>query len=281
MVEEEVKEQEQEQEESGEQQAPPPQQVDLETEKRAKMMGWVPKESFRGDPERWQPAEKFVARAEELMPIMKTQLRRYEDQISSLRDELDSGRKTMDRIVKVAEKVEQQGYERAKAELTRKQVEAVAAGDTQTWMNLEQEKDKLERPEKIQVEKSSGTPNEENPMFKTWHTDNDWYLNDGDLTLYANAFAQSNPPNGVPYTQWLESIGSAVKRAFPHKFDNPARKSPASVDGGANRGGGLGRPKNKTYNDLPADAKAHCDKLVANVPNYTKEKYVKDYFEGE
>jgi hypothetical protein len=101
------------------------------------------------------------------------------------------------------------------------------------------------------------------------------------LTLYANAFAQFNPPNGIPYTQWLESIGTAVKRAFPHKFSNPNRKAAASVDAGANRGGGPGRLKGKTYNDLPADAKAHCDKLVTSVPKYTKEKYVKDYFEGE
>ena len=58
--------------------------VDPELEKRAKMMGWVPKEEFRGDITKWTPADQYVKRADELMPIMKTQMRKYEATIGDL-----------------------------------------------------------------------------------------------------------------------------------------------------------------------------------------------------
>jgi hypothetical protein len=73
-------------------------------------------------------------------------------------------------------------------------------------------------------------------------------------------------------------VKEGVKEAFPHKFDNPNRNKAASVDGGANRGASTGRPKSKTYNDLPADAKMQCDKYV-NQKLMTKEKYIQEYFE--
>jgi hypothetical protein len=254
--------------------------VDPETEKRAKMMGWQPKEKYPGPPFKWLPAEEYVSRAEELMPIMKGQLRKYEDTISSLQTELGTTRKTMEKVVKMSEKVAQREYEKAKNDLIKAQAEAVAAGNTSEWARLEGEKDKLEPPEKVEVPQAQAQnmQGEANPVFKQWHVDNDWYLSDPAMTRYANAFAAENQNPGIPYIQWLNMVKEGVKEAFPHKFDNPNRNKAASVDGGANRGASTGRPKSKTYNDLPADAKMQCDKYV-NQKLMTKEKYIQEYFE--
>jgi len=265
------------QSEEQEQEQPPI--ADPEVEKRARLMGWMPKENFKGDPERWQPADAFVKRADELMPIMKTQLRKYEDRISRQDTELSEVRKTLERIAKTSEKAMERAYEQAKSDIIKKQAAAVAAGDTETWANLEQEKDKLEKPEKIEVKPTETRPNEENPMFKSWHQENEWYLTDPAMTRYANAYAQENANAGIPYTQWLEMIEGAVKEAFPHKFNNPARKTPAPVDAGSNRGNLPGRPKAKTYNDLPAEAKTICDRQVRDGLFKSREDYVKIFFE--
>jgi len=257
-----------------------PPQIDPDTEKRAKMMGWVPKEQFKGDATRWKPADEYVARADEMMPIMKGQLRKYEDKISFLQTELVGTRKTIEKIVKVNEKVAQREYEKAKNDLIKQQAEAVAAGNTSEWARLEGEKDKLEPPEKVEVPQPQGQQmnGEPSPVFKEWHVDNEWYHSDPAMTRYANAVAQENQNPGIPQMQWLNMIRDSVKEAFPHKFENPNRNKPAGVDGGANRGGGGGRPKTKNYNDLPADAKIMCDKYV-NQKLMTKEQYVKEYFE--
>lgn len=261
-----------------------PFQADPEVEKRARMMGWVDKDGFKGDPERWRPADEFVKRADELMPIMRTQLRKYEDKFSKLTEELTTTRQTVEKVVKMSEKAGKIAYEQAMADITKRQLEAVAAGDTQKWMELEEGKRKVEKPEPIKIEQpAQTTPNVETPEFKAWHVDNDWYLNDPVMTRYAHAYAQENPNPGGPSTfrGWLDGVRSAVAEAFPHKFANPNRGRPAGVDGGAQRGGGAGGGRKKSYNDLPAEAKAQCDKYISSIKGYTREKYVADYFEGE
>jgi hypothetical protein len=69
-------------------------QANPEIAQRAKMMGHIPKEEFRGDPEKWVDADKYVERAENLMPILKSQLGKYENEISSLKATVDGQKKT-------------------------------------------------------------------------------------------------------------------------------------------------------------------------------------------
>ena len=47
-----------------------------EVETRALAMGWQPKEQFKGDPSKWRPAEEYVQRGEELLPIVQASERR-------------------------------------------------------------------------------------------------------------------------------------------------------------------------------------------------------------
>ena len=77
------------------------------------------------------------------------------------------------------------------------------------------------------------------------------------------------------YEQILGEVERKVKEVFPHKFENPNRQAPTSVDTGTPV---LTTPKKQSYESLPDDAKAQCDSLVAQ-KILTKEQYVKDYYE--
>ena len=250
-----------------------------EVVERAKLMGWVPKEEFKGDESRWRPADEFVSRADELMPIMKSQLRKYETELTGLKGTIDEQKKTMEKLVKMGDTVGQQAYERAKRELKTSQMEAVATGDIAAWERLEGEREKLIKPDPIAVP-SSDIPGTENPDFKSWHQGNDWYLKDEDLTLFANTYGQklaAEMPK-LSYSQWLVNVEDKVKKAFPHKFTNPRRAQASPVDSSASRSSAsLTRAKN--YNDLPADAKKQCDKYLEQKLFKTRDDYVKIYFE--
>ena len=52
----------------------------------------------------------------------------------------------------------------------------------------------------------------------------------------------------------------------------------SNLRGGENQNTSSGK---KTWNDLPPEAKHQCTNLLAQIPGYTKEKYLKDYFEGD
>ena len=263
-------------------------EVSQEIVDRARSMGWIPKDEFRGDESRWRPADEYVDRAENLMPILKSQLGKYEEkigkyesEITNLKSSLDSQKKTTEKLVKMSDNIRQQEYERARREITKQQAQAVADGDVETWQTLEDKKEKLEKPEVVAMEPPA-PESQAPPAFHQWHQTNDWYAKDQDLTIFADAFGaslkQQNP--NLAYEQVLAQVEAKVKSAFPQKFSNPNRSQPGAVDGGAQRTATT-QTNRKSYNNLPADAKAQCDAFIAQgvIPN--REQYVKDYYDLE
>jgi hypothetical protein len=135
----------------------------------------------------------------------------------------------------------------------------------------------LPKPEVIEPEQPV-----ENPIFNQWHTGNEWYLKDEDMTDFANLHAQKltkQDPN-MSYDQVLKKVEQKIKETFPAKFENPNRSKPSAVDGGTNR---EIAPKTtgKSFNDLDADAKAMCIQNVEQGLYKSKEDWVKAYFEEE
>ena len=45
-------------------------------EKRARAMGWRPKEEFKGDPDKWVDAAQFADNADKSLPLAKAEARR-------------------------------------------------------------------------------------------------------------------------------------------------------------------------------------------------------------
>jgi len=254
---------------------PPP--ISPEVAERAKMMGHIPKEEFRGDPERWVPADKYVERAESLMPILRSQLGKYENEITSLKATVESQKKTTEKMLKMSEKTEKLAFERAKKSLQQQQAQAVADGDVDKWQRLEDEKDKLPPPEKIEAE-----PIPQNPIYDQWAGRNEWINNDPDMSLYANSYGhqlQSQNPN-LAYTDILDAVEKKVKEIFPNKFENPNRSQATPVDGGTSRTAPVAEKK-QTYNSLSAEEKAVCNQNVSDGLYKSKEDWVKVYFEED
>ena len=207
-------------------------QISQETIDRARMMGWRPKEEFPGDPERFTPADKYVERAENLMPVLKSQLGKYENKISNLEAQVESQKKTTEKLLKMGETVQKRAYDQAKRELTAKQVQAVSDGNVEEWQKLEDKKDSLPQPEPIEAEEPKSSPE-----FDAWVVNNDWYHNDKDMNAFSGVLGQriqDENPN-MPYAQILEAVEKKIKETFPAKFENPNREIPSVVDGSTNR----------------------------------------------
>jgi len=260
------------------------QEVDQQIVEKAQRMGWIPPEQFKGSKDNFVPADKFVQRAEEMMPIMKTQLnkydekvQKYESEIMGLKSTLDAQKKTTEKLVKMSKTISERAYEQAKKDLVKQQAQAVSDGDVEKWQALEDQKDKLEKPDPIEMEKE---PVQQNPVFDQWHQGNDWYLKDSDMTIWANGYAQQIQTQSptMPYDQVLKTVETKAKEVFSNKFENPSRQQPPAVDSGS--GSADVKPNKKTYNSLPADAKAACENVVEQ-GLMTKEEYVKEYFSEE
>ena len=237
--------------------------------------GWQPEEQFKGDKSKWRPADEWVERGRNLIPIIKSQVKDYKGKIDYLESQLESQKKTTERILKMNENNSKRAYEQAKRKLSAKQMEAVKDGDTEKWARLKEEEDKLEPPEQVQPEQPS-----ESPVFTTWKGSNTWYGQDSDMSLFADSYGKTLENSGKTYEQILSEVETKVKEVFPHKFENPARNAPPAVESPSVSAPSPAKNKN-TYAGLPADAKKMCNQDVGDGLYKSKEDWVKAYYEEE
>lgn len=240
--------------------------TELSAEDKARAGGWVAKDEWRGDPERWVDAESFNERGENVVPILRERTEALQKKVVELE-------RSLKQFSEYHSKVEQRSYERAVAQVKREMREAVKVGDEEAFdhaqKQYEQLADAYTKPQEPQPAES--------PDFVEWKQDNAWYGTDKRLTAAANGIAEmvaaENP--GLKGKPFLREVEKQLKEEFPHKFANTRQASPAAVHGGEGKGGA--KPNGKGYRDLPAEARQMCDSFVKQ-GLLTKEQYVKDFF---
>lgn len=253
--------------------------LDNQTEERARRMGWIPKEEYKGHEENWVDAETFYNRSLEELPIMRENFKKLERKYEAQERE---SRQAIQDIKDHATRVEKLSYERAMKELLREQKEAVSDGDVERFDQIEKEKQDLQKGKKEAVEVQE--PNQVDPyeqqQIQDWINKELWYKNDVNLQAAANtyeAFLSSSQPS-VPLRERLDMVSAHIKKTFPEKFGiNPNRQLPPTVEG-ANKVSRR-KPNAKSYENLPSEAKKVCDRQVKR-GELTKEEFLK-YYEWE
>lgn len=257
-------------------------QIDPKVEERAKLQGWVPLNDFRGDKERWISADEFVKRADIVMPILRSQKNKLEDKLLALSKELNEQKDLTKKMVKIHGKYSEDAYNDRITTIKRLKTEAVELGDLEKYRQLEAEEAKVPKPETIQIEESQSQ--DIDPGVLKWQEENaHWYGVDQELTEYTEVIAERMAKKGhnlTPY-QFCEAVKNKVKDMFPAKFNGNGNMQSGVDEAGTRGSDTTTAKKGKSFNDLPVDAKQQCKSLMESIPGYTKEKYLKDYFEGE
>lgn len=237
--------------------------LDPALEAEARDMGWRPKEEFRGDESKWVDAETFVTRGREVLPLVKAQNKR-------LQQELNEIKATVREFKNHHETVRQRAFDDAMATLKTMQADAVTRGDGEAFAKIEDEKLKMMR-EAQQASRQSEGPD---PGFVAWTQKNPWYGSDAEMTRMADTLGaglRAQNPN-ADGNDILAAVEVDIRRHFPHRFSQ--KKPVPAVDG-------VGRPQDrpgaKSYQALPPEAKAACDRFVKQ-GLLTKEQYVKEFF---
>ncbi len=239
----------------------------------ATKMGWTEKSQFKGDPAKWRPADEFVERGKNMLPIVKATVKRQEKEIAELK-------KTMQQFGEYHNQTEQRAYIKAMQNLKQQRADAIAKGDGVTFDKVDSEIDRLkqEAEKKIVMQDQ----NEVDPVYEEWKGRNKW-VEDPKLEKYAVKMGEYLRETGVTETgnDFLDMVAKKVKAEFPDKFTNSRRENAAAVEGGvpAARKGG------KSFSDLPADARAACDRMAKNAYSADekqrekfKAEYTKNYF---
>jgi hypothetical protein len=278
---------------------------------RAKQMGWKPIEEFRGNPDNFVTAEKFVAMAETSLPHLKGTLkvmeRKMADQDTLLRkqtEEIGGLRGDLQEFVAFSKSAEQRAYDKAVRDLKMQQVKAKDDGDLPAFAEATERLDDLikEYPaaagkEPTKTATSAATVpapdkewhdwmNAEPGAWNEWQSTQTWYNEEPEMFAYAqqmDKFLLTKNGFKKPRSEHLKELTKLVKKKFPAYFGNAARAKGSPVEG--DTGGSPSGGDKHSYNDLPPDAKAQCDKWSGKNgkgtgtlgENFTREDYLKSY----
>lgn len=240
-------------------------------ETRAREMGWIPKEEFRGDPEKFIPADQFVARGEELLPIIKADRRKLQSEVQTTRQQLEqtqrmlsAAQESIEELKTFNSKMSKDQAKSRRSELAAELKAARESGDVEKELEIQDELSELSATirEKSQEKRTTTvtTGNEaSHPEFKAWASENPWFGQDKRRTSLAMGIAEELKETGLKGRELLDRVSEEVEKTFG---GNPRRQSASRVEGargGSPPNGDNGTP-GKTYADLPADAKTTCER---------------------
>lgn len=236
-------------------------------EEKARAMGWVPQEEFRGDPAKWRSAEEFVQRGEQILPVMKERNDKLSAEIREMRDTM---RQLHQHFQKAEVVAEQRGRAQAIMELTQAQKEAVENGDVQEWQRLEAKKIEVASQPLPQPSIQAPVP----PEFLEWKRENEWYESDPEMTEYAEFIGLRLQKQGKSPDAILGEVSKKVRAQFPEKFANPRRTHPGAVEGVTPS---AKKKDDRSWEALPQSAKDAYHRFAKQIPGYKKEDYLKHY----
>jgi len=222
----------------------------------ASSMGWTPKDSWRGSPDKWRPAHEF--------------LRKTVDYNHNLKSSVDSLKAQIDNISRTSGELLAQRIEEERAKLRGEWQEAFEEGNAEKFQQVDAKLKQLDA--KAQPAPQS-TPPEVQDFVERNST---WFQKDKEATAWAINRADELARQGLSPAKQVQIVEREAKGLFPEYFEQPkpkAKEAPLSVPGA--RGS---RPAAKGFAALPPEAKKIAADLEARGVG-SKEDYARIYFE--
>ena len=236
-------------------------------EREARSRGWRPKDQFRGRPEEWVDSDVFMERVQQVMPILKGELRRTTAELDetkglaqTLQHRLEEQQKEIDALKATgAAATADQERETLVAGI----MQAREAGDTRSDILLSAKLAALEgRPAPTPATKPNPPAPEvqtrDSPIFKEWVEENSWWNDDpvkrATATGVAQKLAAEHRLEGLTPRERLDMIASETDKYIGVRKAMPTSR----VNGSRPTGGGQPSGAGKGWDDLPANAKAQA-----------------------
>lgn len=231
-------------------------QIDFEAE--ASKMGWRPEDKFKGDKSRWVDAKTFYERGQEVLPIVKQELRKTREELAEVRKAAQEFYKLTEEAAARKEKEWQGKYEQA----IRDKADAINKGDGEAAVEAEARQKELEADRPAPPKKEAPKPH---PAFAAWQSQNEWFGKDKAKTRIAEGIGLELMRQGIQGDEFFRKLDEELSESY----------TPPAPRQGAQRGG---RPSGeskgaRTYDNLKPEFKEACDRMVRNL-NIKREQYL-------
>lgn len=229
-------------------------------EQEAREAGWLPKEEYTGDTNKWVSADEFVRRGE-LFKRIESQSR-----------ELKNMRKAIEDIQQLHTKSREVEYKRALETVRAEKKAALEDGDADAVIEADEKIDMLREAQRESVSRPTQTSSgEEHPAFVDWLSKNSWYESNRGMKAYADTIGAELQQKGLSPAEVLAQVAKAVRTEFPNRFKNPNQEKPNSVEGGS-----PGGSKTTKDNFVLSDTERGIMNNLIRLGVMTKESYIEE-----
>jgi hypothetical protein len=245
-----------------------------EVQRKAEQMGWIPPTRFKGEPERFVDAEEYLARGEQVLPIVRANNQKLQQELDGLRAESAKTREALEKANAALEEINerhsvetQKAVERAREDLKLRLKAASEEGDHEAVAEITGLMIDLKAASEEPLPKKKEAAKEEpKPAalavpedLKAWNAANPWFGTDRRRTSLALGIAQEMRESGTELTgvAFYEKIREEVEATFG-EFSSGSKVEGAR-SGGEAEGGTRRTTGKKGFASLPADARAACD----------------------
>ena len=251
-------------------------EVSAEELAEAKALGWADKDQWRGKPEHWVGARTFLDRGRHVLPIVQENNKRLSDQLAdtntrlaSVNEALKAAQVTIDALEESRTDDLAAAAEEARNKLRDELTEASREGRHEDvaalTLKIADLKTAEEAPTK-KVEEPAAKKDDfkPSPEFLSWVEKNPAFMADPRRVALADVVARQLRTKGEKSIghEFLDKVADEVDVALGRKINRSARAEDGG--GGGRRSGGEGGA-GKTYEDLPAEAKAACERAGKRV----------------
>lgn len=285
-----------------------------DTESRARAMGWVSKDEFRGPPENWRDADEFVRRGEEELPIVRERNRDLTRKLADLEAKLNQRDQTYTQQVQRLERMSQlaleRQYDQLRSSYETAMREAVQMGDVQRYDQLRQDyghqvnafqnqlRQDVGQPQQPQfdqqrqqrpnqpfpppVQAQGEIPPQDRSTIDQWAARNPWFTTNDELHAAMQleyVKVKRNNPN-MALGDALSTAEKNLKGQYADMFGMGRPTGGQTVEGGSGRVP-VSFTRTRGARDLPADARAQGQRFVKDGLFKSLDEYATRYFEQE
>lgn len=274
-------------------------QIPEEIIQEAKNMGWVPKEQFKGNEDKFVDADEFVEKGRHVMPIMQQNNKRLQNElltrdqkIVTLEQRQQKADEAIEKLTKQQIEVQKRSFEEGKKALAASLKQARENDDVESEQRILEELIDLRAEEKAAATAPKKEPEKKEEYtenlsadYKSWVAENPWYGVDKKKTKEYTRLAEDLREEGNVSTG--AAFYADLDAAYAERFGEQQQTRQSKVETGNNRSGSRSA---KTFANLPAAAKQAChadaDILVGPNCRYKtitewENSYAKIYYENE
>lgn len=244
----------------------------MSAEDQAKDIGWVPKEQFRGDPEKFVDAETYLKRGQEFIPFLRASNKRLEEQVGSLKGELEATKNLLRANSAAVEEINKSTAEQVRVAAEKARTDALheletarKEGDVDGAVAAQQKADAAAKAaeEAAKPKPAANGQAADPPGWNTFIRDNPWWNEDPVMRAASTAVTASLAASGALTNLTIDQRWAKIAEETKKRFgvtDNVRRTEAPRVEGSRTTAAESPVGEGKGYADLPADAKAACDR---------------------